>query len=518
MNRSYTSQLSVGVEKKYRELENRIMEDVIRRIQKTGTITSTADWQLNRYRILGNSTADIEKIIREAVGGDYPDTFELYDEVIEREYTRSREMYEQVNQVFTPYEENPELQQITQALINQSNEELRNITKSLGFKVDMGGGRLVFAPLSEYYNQYLDNAIVEIVSGAFDYNSVIRRVVSQMTNSGLRTVEYASGRTSRCDVAARRAIMTGLSQLTSQVSKMNAQRLGTDYFEVDWHSGARPSHQVWQGKVYSSEELITKCGLGTGDGILGWNCYHSYYPFIRGISKRSYTDEWLEGQNQAENTPRSWQSKQYTRYEATQKQRQMETSMRAQRQKVRLLQQAGANTDEITTERCKYQYKLDEYKTFSKKMGLQTQMERVYYDLEGRVAPSKDTYRKWLADIERKKKDDIIKSEIKKAGIRGTVKIMPSPMDVSGYDFDENHINAERKHLVSRKEAEKYIKEADVSVTRWNGRFINYYSPAGAVFLDTENHLIRTAFKEEEFDDHVRALGEVLRKYGIRKD
>ena len=192
--------------------------------------------------------------------------------------------------------------------------------------------------------------------------------------------------------------------------------------------------------------------------------------------------------------------------------------MRAQRQKVRLLQQAGANTDEITTERCKYQYKLDEYKTFSKKMGLQTQMERVYYDLEGRVAPSKDTYRKWLADIERKKKDDIIKSEIKKAGIRGTVKIMPSPMDVSGYDFDENHINAERKHLVSRKEAEKYIKEADVSVTRWNGRFINYYSPAGAVFLDTENHLIRTAFKEEEFDDHVRALGEVLRKYGIRKD
>ena len=62
MDRSYTSQLSVGVEKKYRELENRIMEDVIRRIKKTGTITSTADWQLNRYRILGNSTADIEKI------------------------------------------------------------------------------------------------------------------------------------------------------------------------------------------------------------------------------------------------------------------------------------------------------------------------------------------------------------------------------------------------------------------------------------------------------------------------
>lgn len=397
MDRSYTSQLSVGVEKKYRELENRIMEDVVRRIRKAGSITSTADWQLNRYRILGNSTADIEQIIKDAVG-DYPTTFELYDEIIEKEYTRSQELYEQVNQMFTPYEQNPELMQLTQALENQSNEELFNITKSLGFKIDMGGGRLVFSPLSEYYNRYLDNAIVEIASGAFDYNTVIRRVVGQMTNSGLRTVEYASGHTNRCDVAARRAIMTGLSQLTSQVSKMNAQMLGTDYFEVDWHAGARPTHQVWQGKVYSSEQLVSVCGLGTGAGILGWNCYHTYYPFIPGISKRNFTDAWLEEQNRKENTPRSWQGKKYTVYEATQKQRQMETSMRAQRQKVRLLQQAGANKDDITMERCKYQYQMDTYKAFSKKMDLQTQMERVYYDLEGRVAPSKATYQKWLAE------------------------------------------------------------------------------------------------------------------------
>lgn len=72
--------------------------------------------------------------------------------------------------------------------------------------------------------------------------------------------------------------------------------------------------------------------------------------------------------------------------------------MRAQRQKVRLLQQAGANKDDITMERCKYQYQMDTYKAFSKKMDLQTQMERVYYDLEGRVAPSKATYQKWMAE------------------------------------------------------------------------------------------------------------------------
>ena len=204
MKPEYQSVLAAGIEKKYRHLEDEIMKDVVRRIRKTGKITSTADWQLQRYMILGHSTEDVEKIIREAVGGDYPETFELYDKVIEEFYTRSKEMYEQVNASFVPYEENQELQQLTNALIQQSNDELFNITQSLGFKVDMGNGRLVFAPLSEYYNQYLDNAMVEITSGAFDYNTVLRRVVTQMTASGLRTIEYASGRTNRCDVAARR--------------------------------------------------------------------------------------------------------------------------------------------------------------------------------------------------------------------------------------------------------------------------------------------------------------------------
>ena len=402
MNSSYQSLLAAGVEKKYRELENRIMEDVVRRILKTGKITSSADYQLMRYFILGNSTKDIEDIIKKALGGDYPSTFELYDEVIEQEYTRAKSMYEQVNETFIPYEDNLELQQVTNALINQSNDALFNITKSMGFMVNNGAGGMVFMPLAEYYNQYLDNAMVEITSGAFDYNTVIRRVVAQMTNSGLRTVQYASGHTNRCDVAARRAIMTGLSQLTGKVTDMNAQRLHTEYFEVDWHANARPLHRVWQGKVYTKQQLIEVCGLGTGPGLLGWNCYHTYYPFIPGISERNYTDKWLEEQNRKEDIPKKLRGKEYTGYEATQKQRKMETAMRAQRQKVRLLQQGKADADDIVIEKCKYQAQIDEYKAFSKTMGLQTQMERVYYDLQGRVAPSKATYEKWLAGDIRK--------------------------------------------------------------------------------------------------------------------
>ncbi|RGB80490.1 minor capsid protein [Enterocloster clostridioformis] len=393
MNRSYESHMTVGVERKFRNLENRIMEDVVRRIKKTGQITSSADYQLNRYYILGNSTKDIEDIVKSAVGDDYPETFKLYDEVVEKQYTRSRELYEQVNEEFIPYEQNEQLQQLVNGLIQQSNDELYNITRSMGFMVDMGGGRKVFSPLSDYYNQYLDNAIVEITSGAFDYNTVIRRVVGQMTNSGLRTVDYASGYSSRCDVAARRAIMTGLSQLTGHISQTNAQKLHTEYFEIDWHAGARPSHRTWQGKVWSYRELVTVCGLGTVTGLQGANCYHEYYPFIPGISERQFSDKWLAEQNRKEDRQKVFKGKEYTLYEATQRQRYLETNMRAQRQKVKLLQQAGASQDDIMLARCKYQAQLDEYKAFCERMGLQEQRERIYYDLQGRVAPGRRTAR-----------------------------------------------------------------------------------------------------------------------------
>ena len=100
-------------------------------------------------------------------------------------------------------------------------------------------------------------------------------------------------------------------------------------------------------------------------------------------------------------------------------------------------------------------------------------------------------------------------------GVKGEVELSPKEkIDVSHFTFDDDHINKEREHKVTREEAEKYIQEADVSVTRWNGRFVNYYGPKGAVFVDTENANIRTAFHKEQFDEHVRKMREVLKNNG----
>ncbi|RHK62612.1 minor capsid protein [Dorea formicigenerans] len=392
MKDDYKNKLASKIASRYQDLEERIMQDIVRRIVKAGEITSTADWQINRLRILGYSSEDIEKEIKKVLNASYPEMFELYDKVINWEYVRNKGIYEQINAEYIPFEENGQLKQITEAIIEQSFEDLENVTNSLGFYLDYGNGQKVLTPLSQVYTKYLDAACYDIVTGAFDYNSVLRRVVTQLTNSGLRQIDYSSGRANRVDVAARRAVMTAVSQITGKISEYNAQKLGAEYFEVEWHAGARPTHAVWQGHVWSKEQLYSVCGLGTVTGLLGANCYHTYYPFFPGISQRNWSDDWLDAKNLEESTPKTFQSKEYTLYEAKQRQRQMETAMRAQREKVKLLQAGGADQDEIILHKAKYQGQLNEYSRFCRKMSLTEERERIYLDMMGKIATNNKSH------------------------------------------------------------------------------------------------------------------------------
>ena len=159
--------------------------------------------------------------------------------------------YKAVGKPFIEYAENKELQQLISAVKAQTKDEFRNITQSMGFALPSGeNGKIEFHPLAEYYQQTLDGAVMDIASGAFDYNTVLKRITNEMTNSGVRTVAYASGHTDRIEVAARRAVMTGFHQVVAKKAEQDMAALDTNYVEVTWHHGARPTHQVWQGKVY----------------------------------------------------------------------------------------------------------------------------------------------------------------------------------------------------------------------------------------------------------------------------
>lgn len=370
--------LPSAMEQLYRSLQLNIMSDLTERFKANGEeITSAADWQINRLYELGVSKDEIDSLIQSTLNVSDDEIDRIYDEVVKSGYARNEELYTSKGKEYIPYAENKQLQQLVKAVKNQTKSEYRNITGSLGFAVRNADNTLSFTPLADFYQRTLDNGLMQIASGAVDYNTVLTKAVKAMTDSGLRTVDYASGWSNRVDVAARRALMTGFNQVVAKVNEDNAEQLGTEYFEVSYHRGARPTHQVWQGRVYSKKELETVCGLGTVTGLCGANCYHSYSPFIKGIDTPTYSEEELDRMNEEENTPKEYNGRQYTAYEAQQRQRQLETAMRADRQKIELLTQGGADDDTITGAKAKYFQRQDEYVKFSKAMNLPQQWERI---------------------------------------------------------------------------------------------------------------------------------------------
>lgn len=360
-------------------LEHRIMTDIVRRIRENGEITAAADWQITRLIQLGMAMEEITAAINEALGAAEGITDNLFSNIIEAGYARDNNLYKAIGKVQIPFNENAPLQQMISAVTAQTNETMHNITQSLGFAQRGADGRISFTPIADYYQKTLDNAMLDISSGAFDYNTVLNRTVKEMTNSGLRTVDYATGWSNRVPVAARRAVMTGMNQLTAKKNEQDAEELHTNWFEISWHSGARPSHW-WGGRQYTKEQLTTICNLGDVTGLCGANCYHNYHPFIPGISIPVYTEEELEELNRQEKEPIEWNGKKYTKYEATQRQRQLETTMRAQREEMALLEEGGADEDDLINCRARYHGTSHEYAQFSKAMGLPQERERVYAD------------------------------------------------------------------------------------------------------------------------------------------
>lgn len=454
--------LPSAMEQLYRSLQLNIMSDLTERLKANGEeITSAADWQINRLYELGVSKDEIDSLIQSTLNASDDEIDRIYDEVVKSGYARNEELYTSKGKEHIPYAENKQLQQLVKAVKNQTKSEYRNITGSLGFAVRNADNTLSFTPLADFYQRTLDNGLMQIASGAFDYNTVLKRVVKTMTDSGLRSVEYSSGWSNRVDVAARRALMTGFNQVVAKVNEDNAEQLGTEYFEVSYHHGARPTHQVWQGRVYSKKELETVCGLGTVTGLCGANCYHSYSPFIKGIDTPTYSEEELDRMNEEENTPKEYNGRQYTAYEAQQRQRRLETAMRADRQKIELLTQGGADDDTITGAKAKYFQRQDEYVKFSKAMNLPQQWERITVDgknaLGSKLPKKAESVNKITAEsVAKSGKSGIIKEKSKKPITPITDKAISRipKVDIEGYT-EEQCLEIQKQH----KELLKFSKE-----------------------------------------------------------
>lgn len=362
------------------QLQIRIMEDMVRRIRINGFSTASADWQFTRLQQLGMSEKQIKDWVREALDVSEKEIEKIYSDDTYQEYMKHKRAYDAYGRSRIPFEENAELRQLIEAVTRQTMEELENITRTMGIVHSGSSGSVQPMTLTEYYRKTLDDAMYDIQSGAFDYNTVLKRTVEDMTTSGIRWIDYDSGRHNRIPVASRRAVMTGFRQVQGKINEQTARDLGTDSYEVTVHIGARPTHQVWEGKVWTMEQLQSVCGLGTVTGLHGANCYHDYNAFVPGVSVRTYTDDQLDQIHQEENTPKTYNGKEYTTYEALQRQRKLETRARKYREDVHLLEKGGGSEDDIIAKKCQYQKTLQEYRAFSNKMDLPMQKERIYQD------------------------------------------------------------------------------------------------------------------------------------------
>lgn len=466
--------IPTALEQIFDSLQMSIMTEIVRMLLEAAEIIPSTGYKMSRLYDLGTSKKRIKDIVARTLNLSDKEVENIFTNITESGYNEAESAFIEQGKEFIPYSENEPLQQFVRAVQEQTQNECKNITQSMGFAKRQPDGSLGFTPVADYYQETLDKAVTEIASGASDYNTVLEKTVTEMTNSGLRTVDYASGHSNRVTVAARRAVSTGLNQVVGKINEENAEKLGTNYFEVSWHSGARPTHQVWQGRVYSKEELESVCGLGTVTGLCGANCYHSYSPFTPGITPRTYTNEQLDQMNAEENEPVEYNGKNYTKYEATQRQRRLETTMRAQRQKIKLLEEGGADEQVLINARARYVKTSDEYVNFSKSMGLSQQWDRVTVGsntVKGITKPKKSEMPlrgiKSADDgkirgmnsnkhIANSSKGDILKEESKKSITPITDKAIERvpKVDIDGYS-EEQRVEIQKQH----KELLKFSKE-----------------------------------------------------------
>lgn len=469
-----TEAIPIALEQIFDSLQMSIMTEIVRMLLEAAEIIPSTGYKMSRLYDLGTSKKRIKDIVARTLNLSDKEVENIFTNITESGYNEAESVFKEQGKEFIPYSENEPLQQFVRAVQEQTQNECKNITQSMGFAKRQPDGSLVFTPVADYYQETLDKAVTEIASGASDYNTVLEKTVTEMTNSGLRTVDYASGHSNRVTVAARRAVSTGLNQVVGKINEENAEKLGTNYFEVSWHSGARPSHQVWQGRVYSKEELESVCGLGTVTGLCGANCYHSYSPFTPGITPRTYTDEQLDQMNAEENEPVEYNGKNYTKYEATQRQRRLETTMRAQRQKIKLLEEGGADEQALINARARYVKTSDEYVNFSKSMGLSQQWDRVTVGsntVKGITKPKKaEMPLRGIKNVDdgkirgmnsnkhiaKSSKGDILKEESKKSITPITDKAIERvpKVDIDGYS-EEQRVEIQKQH----KELLKFSKE-----------------------------------------------------------
>lgn len=321
------------------QVEDEILQDVARRIGKMGTLTETADWQLWRYQQTEAVRENVVKLLAKYSGKSEATIRRLLKEAATEAMEREDAIYYHYNLEPTPFEESAALNNLLNAGARQTCGTWRNLTATTANTV------------SGAFERTLDVAWGKVATGAFDYKTAVKQAVDSLADE-MPEITYPSGHTDSLEVAARRAVLTGVNQTAGKLQEARMDEMNVEFVETSAHGGARPSHAEWQGrrfhrggavdylgKHYPDFEQAT--GYGTGAGLCGWNCRHTFFAVFPELGDPpTWTEESLQELN-ARNI--EYNGKLYTQYEVNQMQRARERNVR--KWKKRYLAESAAGSD-----------------------------------------------------------------------------------------------------------------------------------------------------------------------------
>ena len=341
----YLEQLPEPLIALWQQVEDDILRDIARRIRKMGTITETAAyqaWRLEQTRLLNT---DIVKLISKYSGKSETAIRKMLVEAGTQTLQTEDAIHAAAGVTLPEPNKSQNLQNLLNAGYRQTTGTWKNLTATTANTV------------SRQFEDALDRAWLQVSSGAFDYQTAIRRAIHDLAEH-MDGVTYPSGHRDSLEVAVRRATLTGVNQTCGKLQLERAQEAGCEFVEVTAHVGARDTgsgpanHAGWQGKVYHVGGPVwyegeyykgfeETTGYGTGPGLCGWNCRHNFFSFWPGISTRVYTDEQLQALSAKDI---EYKGKKYSRYEINQMQRARERQVRKWKKTYLMEKEAGLDT------------------------------------------------------------------------------------------------------------------------------------------------------------------------------
>lgn len=324
----------------WQTVEDDILRDVARRIGKMDGMTPTANWQLWRYQQVEAVREEVVKLLAKYSGKSKREIRRILKEACTAALEADDEIYYHYGKTPTPFAESLPLQNLLNAGYRQTSGTWSNLTATTANTV------------TGAFERVLDEAWLKVSSGAFDYKSAVKTAVDTLADD-MPYITYPTGHTDTLEVAARRAILTGVNQTAGKLQDARMEEMGVEYVETTAHGGARPTHAEWQGKRFHLggdkvldgkmyKDFVRETGYGTGAGLCGWNCRHQYFACFPELGDPpSWTQESLEQLN-ARNV--EYNGQMYTQYEISQMQRARERNVRKWKRRYLAEDAAGSDT------------------------------------------------------------------------------------------------------------------------------------------------------------------------------